>query len=117
MGRSAPGEPRRSCGTPGCRLTVAPFRAWRGSAGKVAQGRSPPATDPLVGYSRTAHVVESDRVATPATKPDAQAMAPGLGPASRLALLPLYALLVFSAARLAENGGQAVRSPYSKDYG
>src|SRR5213593_187916 len=45
MGPS-PREPRLSCGTPEYRLTVAPFRAWRGWASRVAQGRGPRAGDP-----------------------------------------------------------------------
>jgi len=39
-------EPRLSCGTLEGRLTVAPFRAWRGWASRVAQGRGPRAGDP-----------------------------------------------------------------------
>ena len=47
-GRGGPArrEPRLSCGTLEGRLTVAPFRAWRGWASRVAQGRSPRPADP-----------------------------------------------------------------------
>src|SRR5439155_20704723 len=48
----APRELRLSCGTLEDRLTVAPFRAWRGSATRVAQGRSPRATDPTARVLR-----------------------------------------------------------------
>src|SRR5262249_21704993 len=47
-GRRGPArrEPRLSCGTLEGRLTVAPFRAWRGWASRVAQGRDPRPADP-----------------------------------------------------------------------
>ena len=50
FGGSAPREPRLTCGTREARLTVAPFRAWRGSTTRVAQGRGPRAADPKLGY-------------------------------------------------------------------
>src|SRR5947207_8435331 len=56
-------EPRLSCGTPEGRLTVAPFRAWRGWASRVAQGRDPRPADPEdLAYYRSrggAHAVEA----------------------------------------------------------
>src|SRR5687767_12755936 len=39
-------EPRLACGTLEDRRTVAPFRAWRGWATRVAQGRDPRPADP-----------------------------------------------------------------------
>ena len=46
-------ELRLSCGTLEGRLTVAPFRAWRGSASRVAQDRDPRAAGPTnLAYSK-----------------------------------------------------------------